>query len=454
MQNGKSSGPGSPPSLVRQQEAADRWGHALPALRKPKDEHAFETYLKPIVPLGFTAENVLVLLSQTKTSAQRVKKSYGQAIEQKLGCKVEIYDVDSYEPAQEKQPANGTRGTPVADIRSFDTIQQRPVGWLWRHRFPLGKFSELVGDPGRAKSLLSIDIAARISRGSDFPDGQKAPRGNVIIISAEDDPEDTIKPRLQAAGADLRAIHFLSGVHRPTKDAGTSFSPFSLQHDIGSLGEEIRRRHVILVICDPISAFLGSADARSNSEIRALLHPLVETLAATRAAMIGLTHRRKAEGSAVFRPIDSLAFVAIARAAYGVSLDGENHERHVFFPIKCNLSKPMPGLAYGIAVEKDIPRIVWESEPVVIDTEQIFGSDPRGEDRPALHEATRWLREQLSGGPKRARDLMTASQATGLRWHTVRNAAEALKVEKGHARKTDPWMWWLPSAKSSDAIAR
>lgn len=88
-------------------------------------------------------------------------------------------------------------------IESIEAIKPKPLSWLWPNRIPLGKLTILAGDPGLGKSLLTLDLAARISKGYKFPDGEEAEIGDIILISAEDDPADTIRPRLEAAGADL-----------------------------------------------------------------------------------------------------------------------------------------------------------------------------------------------------------------------------------------------------------
>ena len=101
------------------------------------------------------------------------------------------------------------KGSPRGLVCLAD-IKLKPVSWLWPNRFPIGKLSLVIGDPDLGKSLLMLDMAARVSTGSAWPDSKrKIKRGAVIVLSAEDDVEDTITPRLMAAGADLSRIHIL-----------------------------------------------------------------------------------------------------------------------------------------------------------------------------------------------------------------------------------------------------
>src|SRR5262249_50795304 len=91
-------------------------------------------------------------------------------------------------------------------------IKPQEVAWLWPNRIPLGRLTIFAGRPGDGKSFLTMELAARVTTGRDFPDGTPCPRGSVIVASAEDDPADTIRPRLDAAGADVERVFLLSGV--------------------------------------------------------------------------------------------------------------------------------------------------------------------------------------------------------------------------------------------------
>ena len=101
-------------------------------------------------------------------------------------------------------PNHGGASVCIADVQSH------PVQWLWRGWIPRGKLTLLEGDPGVAKSLLTLHIAARITKGLPMPDGSHCERGSVVIVNAEDGLEDTVKPRLEVAGADISRCHWLN----------------------------------------------------------------------------------------------------------------------------------------------------------------------------------------------------------------------------------------------------
>ena len=123
----------------------------------------------------------------------------------------------------------------------------------------LGKLTLFAGDPGLGKSFVTLDIAAHVTRGKNWPDSEKGSGepSSVIVLSAEDDPADTIRPRLEAGGADLSKVHILQAVRRDKPNGGSKLEPFSLENDLLSLQDAVvSLGDVRLVVIDPISAYL------------------------------------------------------------------------------------------------------------------------------------------------------------------------------------------------------
>jgi RecA-family ATPase len=114
-----------------------------------------------------------------------------------------------------------------------------------------------------------------VTRGFAFPDGEKCEMGEVIFLSAKDDPADTIRPRLDAAGADVSRAHILEAVRVTLADGAQTEKAFNLETDLAAL-EAVLRHHpgVRLIVIDPISAYLGGVDSHSNAEVRAYLRHL------------------------------------------------------------------------------------------------------------------------------------------------------------------------------------
>jgi hypothetical protein len=198
-------------------------------------------------------------------------------------------------------------------VRRASEITPEPIEWLWPKRVAIGKQTMIVGEPGLGKSQLTAFMAAAVTTAGQWPcnEGQ-APLGSVIILSAEDDAADTIRPRLDAAGADPTRILIVSAVR---SDDGTGRRTFNLQADLDLLEEEITKaRDVRLVIIDPISSYLGKADSHKNSDVRGVLEPVGEMAARLRVAVVSVTHRSKGKGnSAINTAIGSVGFTGVAR---------------------------------------------------------------------------------------------------------------------------------------------
>jgi hypothetical protein len=194
------------------------------------------------------------------------------------------------------------------------SIPPKQINWIWYGYLAAGKFHILAGPAGTGKTSVALDMAATISNGGfggrQWPDKAFAPKGNVIIWSGEDGVEDTIVPRLIAAGADMSRIFILRG----TVEHGRSRS-FNFANDIPALILEIEKIGTVsLVIIDSIVQAVAG-DSNKNSDVRHALTPLTELGEHHHCAILGITHLSK--GSKKKDPLDrvtgSLAFAATAR---------------------------------------------------------------------------------------------------------------------------------------------
>jgi predicted ATP-dependent serine protease len=205
----------------------------------------------------------------------------------------------------------------------------------------------LVGDPGLGKSTIGLDIAARISQGAAWPDTGSAPLGDIVVLTAEDGLADTVRPRLDLHGADARRVHVL----RAVRDATGIERSVSLATDLGPLEQAIIKTQAVLVVIDPISAYLGAANSYRDSEVRSILAPLHALAERTGAAILGVMHLTKdQQRQALYRGQGSIAFVGAARLvlAVGADPDDESRERRFVMPVKSNVCAPAATLAYRI----------------------------------------------------------------------------------------------------------
>jgi archaellum biogenesis ATPase FlaH len=355
-----------------------------------------------------------------------------------------------WKPSPDDKQKTETRiGSPV--VVKLADVTPEPITWLWPGRVASGKLTLLAGDPGLGKSLVSLDIAARVSTGNCWPDCAARPaRGGVVLLSAEDDPADTIRPRLDAAGADVSRVNLIQAVEWFDGDAGQRVTrSFSLERDAAALEEAIDQTpDCRLVIIDPISAYLGGTDSHKNADIRGLLTPLSQLAQRRRVAVLAVTHLNKSAGPAMYRSMGSLAFVAAARAVWAVVKDQEDSSKRLMLPIKNNLAADTSGLSYQVVVPNGVPCLAWSDQPVTITVDDALAAgrndDPRDSDR---REAKAWLRNTLSGGPVPVKEIEHQAREEGLSWATIRRAKSDLGIKiirEGFGRGSVS-KWAMPS---------
>ncbi|MES2998034.1 MAG: AAA family ATPase [Pseudomonadota bacterium] len=335
--------------------------------------------------------------------------------------------------------------------RCFIDIPTKPIDWLWPHYIAKGKLSIIAGNPGLGKSQITASLAAIISTGGLWPVEQTACNpGQVIFLSAEDNPEDTIKPRLQAANADLTKIFILDDLESHDKE-GRLHRPFNLKTDLKQLEYWIKTNGKIsLVVIDPISAYLGMIDSHKNSEVRSLLSPLSKLAAQYNIAIIGISHLNKsAHTDPLMRVSGSLAFVAAARATYLVAMDPHNEDRRLFLPMKNNIGNDKTGFAFSIQAYRlknniESSKIVWENEIIHTKAYEVMTAPQSDfEDQSALNEAKTFLLDLLTISSRSVKEIQSAAYQAGHAWRTVRRAKDQLKIMTKKQSMVGGWFWEL-----------
>jgi hypothetical protein len=328
-----------------------------------------------------------------------------------------------------------------------------PVGvrWLWPGRIPLGRITLLVGRPGEGKSFLTTYMASRISTGSPWPDGSECPRGSVILISAEDDPGDTIRPRLDAHYADVRRVHLLAMVRRIQADGERHDVMFTLA-DLDALEAALRTHpDCQLVVVDPIGSFLGGrTDAHRDNEVRSVLAPVAKLAEKYGPAVLMVAHRRKSSGSiADDLALGSRAFTGIARSVWHLTCDADNKRRRLLLPGKNNLAPEGDGLAFTICGQP--PAIAWEHDPVTMTADDALATENSSEaKRPgpkpaARNKAAEWLQNVLKTGPMEAGKIKEEAKEAGYAWRTVQRAKDDLGITPDRHQFGGAWIWRLPT---------
>jgi hypothetical protein len=324
----------------------------------------------------------------------------------------------------------------------LDTVTPEHVSWLWPGRLPLGKVSLLDGDPGLGKSTVTLDIAARVSRGWPMPDGTGAgePAG-VVIVSAEDGLADTIVPRLAAAGADLSRIVALEKV--PDEEGG---HPFVIPDDLASLERAIADAGARLVVIDPLMAFLsGGTNSHRDQDVRRALARVHDMAERTGAVVLVVRHLNKtAGGPAVYRGGGSIGIIGAARSGLLVARDPDHDDARVLASTKSNLCAPPSSLGWHLEdTESGVARVVWDG-PSEHGADALLSLPTSGDERTSREEAKDFLREFLSAGPVGAKETQNAARESGISDATLRRARLDLGVVLERAGFQGRSMWSLP----------
>jgi putative DNA primase/helicase len=329
-----------------------------------------------------------------------------------------------YHPFGDEGKANGTDWTKphIGDERGLVMVRAadvKPVAvnWIWEGCIARGKITIIAGAPDVGKSQIGAHIAARVTNGQHWPNGARAPLGDVIILASEDSVEDTWVPRLMAAGADLDRVHFVKMVI----DERGKRRTFNLQSDLDALGETLNAlQNPQLVIIDPITSYLGRVDAHRTPDVRAVMEPVTAFAESSRVGIFAVTHPPKAQGTAMNSFTGSMAFVASARIAF-IVIDEPETERRLMLPVKNNVGIKAQGRGYTIAakiVAENIvaPYIIWDDAPVDMTADQalVAAAKHAKEGRRTLKEAIEFLKELLADGPVGAADAEKAPRRKGL----------------------------------------
>lgn len=349
---------------------------------------------------------------------------------------------------------------PLVSITCAADIKPEPIRWLWDGWLARGKFHIFAGQAGTGKTTISIALAATVSIGGRFPDGTRAPVGSVLIWSGEDSAKDTLVPRLLAAGADMKRVHFIGDVKHG--DELRSFDPAT---DIRAMSDAATRiGDISLLIVDPVvNAVAG--DSHKNGEVRRALQPLVDFGEKLDCAVLGISHFSKGTGGKdpMERVTGSLAFAALARVvlATGKIDDGDTVKR-IFCRAKSNIGIDSGGFEYDLQ-QKEIDGhrgvfssyTVWGQAVEGSARELLAEPDSRetGEqDTSALDDAKAFLQELLADGELPQKQIQLDAKGASHSWRTVERAKKELYIRSRKSKLDKCWYWGLSdnSAKGDE----
>jgi len=332
------------------------------------------------------------------------------------------------------------------NVVCMEDVAPELIRWLWPGRIPFGKLTVVEGDPKVGKSTLLLDVAARVTTGAALPDGHLPASGSVLILTAEDGLADTVRPRLDAAGADQSKVFAWESVPVIDEDGNPAgIRPPSIPRDLATLETLIVEKGIVLVVIDVLNAYLGAdVDGHKDQDIRRALMPLAKLAEQTGAAIVVLRHLNKSTGGpAIYRGAGSIGIAGAARSVLlvGMDPDDEEHRRRVLLSQGSNVAEDPPALAYELvtAEEHGCARVRWMGR-----SEHTTGSllAVSSEERTALAEAADILADILSDEPVGAKDVQGRAADAGISGATLRRAKDRLGVRS--VKRAGRWVWTLP----------
>lgn len=310
-------------------------------------------------------------------------------------------------------------------------VQSQEVEWLWYPFIPYGKLTIIQGDPGDGKTTLVLNIAAKLSKGEALDNNMKLTEPvNVIYQTAEDGLSDTVKPRLELAGADCEKISVIDE------------SSKSLSMVDERLEEAIVRTGARVLILDPIQAYLGGEmDMNRANEARDMTKRLGALAEKYKCAILLIGHMNKAAGNkAAYRGMGSIDFFAVARSVLLVGrVEGEPNIRAVV-QIKNNLAVFGHPKAFALSEE----GFQWLGDYEITADEVLGGIVPKAN---KLEQAKQMIRDLAeTAGSIQSREIFDEARELGISKRTLENAKKELGIR---AKKiNNSWYWELDKMKT------
>jgi len=340
------------------------------------------------------------------------------------------------------------RAARTKDVRCLCDWEPQARLWLWPGRIAAGKLTLIDGDPSQGKSLLTLDLVARLTTARPLPDGPGVvPPISAILIGSEDGLGDTVRPRLQAAGADLTRVHTF-GVRQDDEVHRQPLFPL----DRGLLREALLETNARLVIIDPLAGAVGGSGL-SGPQIRHAVTPLAALAEETGAAIVMVRHLTKGGRGqiAIYRGTGAIDLIGCARAAFLVAQHPDDDGLRVLACTKINVAEPPPALGFRIVPSDGGESIInWTGEIDISADELVLPlARPHGQ---AVEEARSFIENLLRDGPRAGDEIHREARAAGIPQRTLQRPKADLNIQSEQVRTEGitRWLWRLPPGAATD----
>lgn len=329
----------------------------------------------------------------------------------------------------------------MASIRTAAEVTAREIEWLWEERIPKGMITVIAGKPNQGKGLMMAHLAAHVTKRG----------GNVLLDAAEDDHGRMVKPRLEAAGANLARVIL-------------PHNPIMLPEQMDELASLVLDNEIQLVIIDPFNAHLSAGVGRHSDSVRKVTTPLKKLAGQTGCAMVIVEHALKR----ISEKDDPLAGIggassglpAAARMAFIFGTDPDDDEHKILGAAKWNVRDEPPAMEFEVDLsdvtigtrEVETPSLT-KGQEIVFDARRLLatksatsGKVGRRPDKRA--DAAEWLVKYLTaaGGPVAAGLVVEDAKQKAIASKTLRRAADDMGIVRDPATGGKNCTWDLSDA--------
>lgn len=350
--------------------------------------------------------------------------------------------LEAIERAQAEAAAMIEGGRDRARVVNLAGVEAQETRWLWRPYIPLDCITILEGDPKTGKTWAALAITAAITRGYPLPgeDGKPVARmpGNVLYLTAEDSLSMTLRPRLEKGNADLSRVNVLEG--KISAD-GKTVVPVTMQ-DLDILAQTLERYRPVLVVIDPMAAFLGpNVNANRFEQVRPVLAGVTRLAEVYGCAVLLIRHLSKGpKDRAIYKGQGSIDFTAAARSVLMVGKDPNIPGQRVMVHNLCNVAKEGPAQSFVIT---DEGALEWAGVTDITGDELVAPVMVDVEERGSRAEAKEFLLKALANGRQLATDMEEARKAHDIADRTLKRARQDLNIQVYRDGKA--WYWELPT---------